>query len=253
MALAHELNPEETTGKLSVESTGAPFGEVIRDYEPLPDTKWRFGKPNYARVNAAYFKNRTMKHAEGSLESIVSKLVKNWEVESHHVSDIKQWQTMDIDKFTIQLNGGPKVDSQLMADEGPYNLLVGDTPEYAASKLTFEESNKIWSKTFPDGFAWEVLEVLSGPPNVTFKWRHFGECNGEYVDSEGVTHKGDGEIVNVIGLCIAKVSDKLIIESLDVYYNPQDLLSPLVAKVTAAKQKQRETPQADSCKNCTLM
>jgi len=38
-------------------------------------------------------------------------------------------------------------------------------------------------------------------------------------------------MVNVYGLCIAKVTDKLIIESLDVYYNPNDLLKPLVTNV----------------------
>lgn len=47
----------------------------------------RFGKPNYERVNKLYFQYRTKMHAEGSLESVVNKLVKNWEVESHHISN----------------------------------------------------------------------------------------------------------------------------------------------------------------------
>lgn len=252
MALAHELNPTEITGALSDESKGIPWGETIRDYDPLPDTKWRFGKPNYSRVNAAYFKNRSKQHKDGTLESVVSKIVKNWEVESHHVSDIKQWKTMEVTNFKISLNGGPRVDAQLMADEGPYNLLVGETPEYSAKLNTFADSNKIWSKTFPDGFAWEVLEVLAGPPTVTFKWRHFGEFNGEYIDKDGVTHKGTGEMVDLIGLCIAKVSETLQVESLDVYYNPQDLITPLVAKSRADALK--KPAMADSCKDsCALM
>lgn len=237
MALAHELNPEETTGVLSDESKGVPWGETIRDYDPLPDTIWRFGKPNYAKVNAAYFKNRSKAHEAGTLESVVNKLVKNWEVESHHVADVKQWKTMETSGFKISLNGGPKVDAETMAHEGPYNLLVGETPEYAAQLNTFLDSNKIWSKTFPDGFAWECLEVLSGPPTVTFKWRHFGEFTGEFVDKDGITHKGTGELVSFIGICIATVTEALQITGLDIYYNPQDLITPLVAKARAENAK----------------
>jgi len=37
MALAQELNKADNKGPLSEESSGKPFGEVIRDYKPLPD------------------------------------------------------------------------------------------------------------------------------------------------------------------------------------------------------------------------
>jgi len=230
MALYGELNVKDQ-GPLSEESSGKPFGEVIRDYEALPNTQWRFGKPNYARVNKLYFDNRSKVHPEGSLESVVSKVVKNWEVESHHIADPKQWKTMDISKFTAALNGGATADAKLMADIGPYNLLIGETPEYSSSALTFDESNRIFSSTFSEGFAWEVLEVLAGPPTVTFKWRHFGKFSGTYTDKKGNKYQGNGEMVNVIGICIAKVNEQLVIEALDIYYNPEDLLRPLTTQV----------------------
>jgi len=230
MALASELNVTEQ-GPLSEESSGKPYGEVIRDYEALEGTQWRFGKPNYARVNKAYFQHRSKVHPEGSLESVVSKLVKNWEVESHHIADPKQWKTMDISKFTAALNGGPSANAQLMADIGPYNLLIGETPEYSSSALSFEDSNKIFGSTFTEGFAWECLEVLSGPPTVAFRWRHFGKFAGTYTDKKGNKYQGDGSMIDVIGMCIAKVNDQLLIESLDIYYNPEDLLKPLTTKV----------------------
>ena len=74
------------------------------------------------------------------------------------------------------------------------------------------------------------MEVLAGAPTVTFKWWHFGEFTGAYVDKDGVAHQGTGEMINLIGLCIAKVSESLQITNLDVYYNPEDLVTPLVAK-----------------------
>mmetsp|Transcript_85876 Transcript_85876/g.152098 ORF Transcript_85876/g.152098 Transcript_85876/m.152098 type:complete len:233 (+) Transcript_85876:68-766(+) len=227
MALAHELDPSVTTGALSEESRGLPYGELIRDYDPMPDVKWRFGKPNYARVNKFYFENRVMKHPEGSLESVVSNLVKNWEVESHHIADVHSWKTMDISKFQAALNGGLPCNAQRMADIGPYNMLIGETQSYT-SKGTFEASNSNFGSSFPEGFAWEVLEVFSGPPKVSFKWRHFGRMSGTFTDKNGKQHKGNGEMMNLIGLCIAQVNAELKIESLDIYYNPDDMINPLV-------------------------
>ena len=96
--------------------------EIIRDYQPLPGVPWRFGEsirifsnlflvslptifsgrygapPNYEVVNKAYFAGRTKVHAAGSLEAVVQNLVKNWEVESHHIEDVKYWQTMKVGK-----------------------------------------------------------------------------------------------------------------------------------------------------------
>jgi hypothetical protein len=233
MSMMHEMNPAETTGDLSDASRGGPWGEIIRDYQPEPDTKWRFGKPNYERVNKAYFQGRSKIHKEGSLEAVVSKVVKNWEVESHHIADVKQWKTMTPD-LKAALNGGVPINAQMMADVGPYNFLIGDTPLYAGSQQTFETSNTIFSNAFPEGYAWEVLEVLAGPPNVTFKWRHFGKFCGTYTDRQGKKHTGNGEILNLYGLCIAKVTETLVIESLDVYYSPSDLLTPLT---TMTKEK----------------
>merc|ERR1712039_1040413 len=172
---------------------------------------WRFGKPHYARMGKAYFAHRTKIHPEGSLESVVSKLVKNWEVESHHIADPAQWKTMDISKFRASLNGGPSADAQLMADIGPYNLLIGETPEYSSSALTFLDSNKIFGSTFTEGFAWECLEVMSGPPTVTFRWRHLGKFAGTYTDKKGNKYQGNGSMVNIIGMCIAQVNDQLLI------------------------------------------
>jgi len=232
MALYKDLNPKDNKGDLSDESRGAKYGEIIRDYPVSPDIVWRFGKPNYARVNQTYFQYRTMMWAEGSLESVVTKIVKNWEVESHHIADIHQWKTMDITKFKAALNGGCPCSAQLMADIGPYNMLLGETKDYSSAGHSFETSNKVFSESLPEGFAWEVLEVYSGPPNVSFKWRHFGKMTGVYTDNKtGKQYKGSGNMLNLIGMCIARVNESLVIESLDIYYRPDDMIDQLTGKM----------------------
>lgn len=228
MAMAHEFNFADQSKDLPPTSTGEAFGEVIRDYEPVPGVKWRFGKPNYERVNKAYFNGRTKKHPEGSLEQIVTKVVKNWEVESHHIYDIRSWQTMDIGKFKMSLNGSAAINAQKMADVGPYNALIGETPGYSSKANTFESANETFSGVFPEGYAWEVLEVYSGPPNVSFRWRHFGKFSGEFVDTEGTIYEGNGQMIEVVGLCMAKVNKDLKIEELQIFYDPATQIAPLM-------------------------
>lgn len=228
MALAHELNILDQGHILSDESKGLTHGELIRDYEPMEDVKWRFGKPNYAKVNTFYFEHRSSKPAEGSLVAIVNKLVKNWEVESHHIADPHQYKTMDISKFVSMNNGACPASAYYMAEVGPYNMLIGETKDYSSKLSTFEKANQNFSRSLPDGFAFEVTDVYSGPPTVAFKWRHFGMMTGTFTDKFGNEYEGNGEMLNLHGLCIAVVNADLIIESLDVYYNPEDMLGPLM-------------------------
>lgn len=230
-------------GPLSDESMGAPWGETIRDYQPKEGVSWRFGRPNYARVNKSYFAGRTKIHAEGSLESVVQTVVKNWEVDSHHVLKPSDWKTMNTDKFLISVNGGPKANAQALADVGPYNALIADIPgKYAASQETFESANKIWSEVFTEGFAWEVLEVFSGPPSVTFSWRHFGKFTGKYTDKNGGEYEPTNEMVDLQGICIARVDDNLMIDELEIFYNPLDIIDPLLKKPLA-----KPTPASGEC------
>lgn len=231
MALQHEFDVSKQV-PLGPESTTVA-GEVIRDYTPVAGVKWRFGTPNYTKVNKAYLAGRSKVHPEGSLEAVVTKIVKNWEVESHHIQDPGQWQTMDVSVFKASLNGGPSIDAAKMAEIGPYNMLLGDIEGYSASKNTFVSANTTFSNVFPDGFAFEVLEVTSPPPVVSFRWRHFGKFSGTFVDDSEMAFQGDGRMVEVTGFCIAKVNDKLQITDLQVYYDPKTQIAPLRSKAAA--------------------
>lgn len=233
MARACDMDSSIKTGAISDESKGIPMGELIRDYTPVEGVQWRFGKPNYARVNQEFFQYRSKKHKADSLEAVVQKLVKNWEVESHHIADPAQWNTMDVSVFKGSVNGGADANAAALASVGPYNFLLGKCPGYDGTKQTFESANTIFSEAFTQGFAFEVLECFSPPPSVAFKWRHFGTFAGHYVDDKGVSHKGDNKMVELFGLCIAKVNASLVIEELQVFYEPKDMIAPLVTNKKA--------------------
>ena len=76
---------------------------------------------------------------KGSLEEVVENLVKTWEFEASHKSDINQWKTINLDEYCIQTNGGPVIEGRKAAEIGNYNALLIGSETYQNCKLTFLE------------------------------------------------------------------------------------------------------------------
>lgn len=67
-----------------------------------------------------------------------------------------------------------------MLDVGTYNAIIVENEFYSPKEEGFEGSHVTFKKMMPT-FAWEVVEVYSGPPLVAFRWRHWGAMKGDYV------------------------------------------------------------------------
>jgi hypothetical protein len=187
-------------------------------------------------VNKAYFEGRSKVHAEGSLEAVVQNLVKNWEVESHHIADTKYWQTMNVDKFQAYANNLKcPFSAAQMAEIGPYNMLLGQHSLYDASKESYDTANEVFKNCFSEGFPWEVLEVHSGPPTVSFTWRHWGKLAGPYRASDGTVYGATGQTIEMFGNCVARVSAELVIESLELFYDREAFIQSLASGPVVAK------------------
>lgn len=88
---------------------------------------------------------------------------------------------------------------------GSYNALLQsslpkDLQAYKADEETFESSHELFRSAFPRGFAWEVIKVYSGPPEIAFKFRHWGFFEGPYKE-----HAPTGKIVQFYGVGTLKV------------------------------------------------
>jgi hypothetical protein len=78
------------------------------------------------------------------------------------------------------MNGSPPQTGEHMLKVGTYNAIIASPNEfYSPEHLDLEKSHKTFKSMMPT-FAWEVLEVYSGPPTVVFKWRHWGMMKGDY-------------------------------------------------------------------------
>ena len=189
-----------------------------------PSIQWREGKPDYSKADLCFFQGKTQNHKEGSLEMIVENLVKKWEMQMTHCVHSKDWTTVDVDKYCVQVNGGNEITGKDAAKVGTYNWNMENASKdlYNAQEETFESSHKLFRGAFRDGFPWEVLEVFSGPPKVAFSWHHWGVFNGEYRG-----RKGDGETVKLCGFTIAYLSTNMKILKLEVYSKFEEFLLAL--------------------------
>jgi hypothetical protein len=183
---------------------------------------WRKGRPDYHLTNQIVHKERTRSFLADSLELAVENLVRVFEMEVSHKRDPAQWVTVVQDKFRTRTNGGPWATPQDIAERGSYNLFLGETPYYSAKQETFESSSEIFHTAFPSGFFWEVLEVYSPPPVVSFKWRHWGHFTGEYKG-----HKPSGQKVEIFGMTVARCAEDLRLLEVEHYYDNSLFLSQL--------------------------
>jgi hypothetical protein len=88
---------------------------------------------------------------------------------------------------------------------GTYNALLKtcmpkEFQYYKAEEETFESSHEIFGSAFPRGFAWEVLCVYTGPPEIVFKFRHWGFFEGPFNG-----HAPTGEMTQFFGFATLKV------------------------------------------------
>ena len=142
-------------------------------------------------------------------------------MEASFKSDPQQWISVVADKFRMSTNGGKAYTAQDVIKQGTYNLFLEDSAQYRAAE-TFESSYNLFHTAFPNGFHWELIDVVSGPPNVVFKWRHWGTLSGAYKN-----HEPTGETIEMIGLSIAKVTDDLKIESVEHFFDNHKFLTGL--------------------------
>ncbi|KAL7463033.1 hypothetical protein ACHAXS_003403 [Conticribra weissflogii] len=200
-----------------------------------PSIIWKEGKPDYTIANLHYFLGKTKNHAPGSLEMAVENLVKTWEMEATH-KEFYQWTTVDKDNYQVQANGGKIFSAEEASWVGNYNWLLSacEKDMYDASKETFESSHGKFRFAFPEGFPWEVLEVLAGPPKVVFTWRHWAVFSGEYCG-----HRGSGETVTMTGIGMAEMSDEMKIQKLEIYFDPNGFMETLTGKKDCVDGKER--------------
>lgn len=202
--------------------------------------EWRYGKkPDYTHSNEKLAQESTRNHPSNSLEALVQNLVRTFDIEANFKTNPAQWLSVVPDQFRMSTNGGSRHTITDLINSGTYKLMIGNTKHYQATAENFETSTGLFHTAFPEGFLWEVLEVYSGPPEIVFKWRHWGEFKGEY--------KGfapTGEMIEVIGTSLVRVTDDLKILSLEHYYDNTQFLAKLTSggKLLKTPQNQQQKP-----------
>lgn len=88
---------------------------------------------------------------------------------------------------------------------------------------------------FPEGAALQCLRVLCGPPGpLLLQWRYVGKFSGTYKDSQGAAVQGRGQIVDIEGVCQARIGAEGRAENLELFYNVPGLISAMLTDAAAA-------------------
>ncbi|KAI3753666.1 hypothetical protein L2E82_25726 [Cichorium intybus] len=225
---------------LKIDEAIQKAGEKYRSFlhEEADNTHWRHGGPPiYDAVNKLFEEGRTKVWEKGSLEETVQNAIKSWEMELSHKTRIQDFKTINPDKFKLIVNGKEGLSGEETLKVGSYNALLKSTlpaelQYYKAEEETFESSHDVFRSAFPRGFAWEVISVHSGPPVISYKFRHWGYFEGPFKG-----HAPTGEMVDFYGMGILKVDESLKAEDVEVYYDPADLISKLLKGPLTSEQQ----------------
>ena len=204
------------------------------------EAKWRYGRaPDYTKTRKVYAETKQKTHEAGSLPQLVENLVKNWEVEASFKPDISDWRTIDTANYSFAINGGEAEGAEAMLKVGTYNAIIAPNEYYSPEYSDFASSHKTFKRMMPT-FAWEVLEVYSGPPTVSFRWRHWGIMKNDYVGfnnkGEKVTAKAHGGSIDIQGVTVATVNDKVQLREVRTWFDPMDMFRQIAPHGVVSKE-----------------
>ena len=166
-------------------------------------------------------------------------LVKNWEVEASFKPVIDDWRTIDRKNYSFAINGSEPEGAEAMLKVGTYNAIIAPNEYYSPDYSDFASSHKTFKRMMPT-FAWEVLEIYSGPPTVSFRWRHWGVMKNDYVGinnkGEKVTAKAHGGSIDIQGITVATVNDKVQLQSVRTWFDPMDMFRQIAPNGVVKKE-----------------
>ncbi|EYU17420.1 hypothetical protein ABFS82_03G089100 [Erythranthe guttata] len=217
-------------------SAGSEGGDKYRWYltpEDLANTKWLSGVPNYDVVNKLFEEGRTHVWEAGSLEEYVQSLVKTWEFELVQKADPNDYKTV-VPNFILGINGKKYFTlEQIGKIGGSYNVFLQTSlpPSlrfYNPDEETYNSSQTVFKQVFPRGFAFEILQVFSGPPVIAFKFRHWGYFEGSYKE-----YAPTGELIEFFGTAIYTLNEECKVTNVEFFFDRGELLAGLLKGKTS--------------------
>ncbi|OQR93719.1 hypothetical protein ACHHYP_02326 [Achlya hypogyna] len=211
--------------RAEIQTLQATGGEHVPTRSTLedPNVEWRVSKPDYALLDLLFLHGKSYNHKPGSVEWMVQNLIKTWEMEVCHKSNVEQWTTVNPKLFQCQVNATAPLAADDVLRMGKYDAFLAGAPPgksaYDAKRSTRDRANMTFGSAFPEGFAWEVLEVFSKPPRVSFSWRHWGYP--KHAPGAKVT------MVELFGFTILDLDSSMRICGMETFYKAEAFLDAL--------------------------
>ncbi|KAL7155729.1 hypothetical protein ABFS83_03G096200 [Erythranthe nasuta] len=221
-------------------------GDKYRMYltsKDLANTKWLNGPPNYDVVNKLFEQGRTNVYI----------YIYTWEFELVQKSDPNDYKTVD-PNFVVGVNGKKYFTlEQMRKVGGSYNvmlqtLLPPSLRFYDPDEETYDSSQTLFKQVFPRGFAFEVLQVFSGPPVISYKFRHWGYFEGSYKE-----YAPTGELVEFFSTTIYELNEESKIKKVEFFFDRGELLAGLMKSKTSEETELGSSVLSSSGGGCPFM
>lgn len=150
-------------------------------------------------------------------------------MEMFHKVNPKDFKTVDVTKLTLSVNGRKPLTPEGVAKiGGGYNMFLQTSlPEqlrlYNPNDENVDSAHKIFTTTFPRGFAVEIVQVYSGPPVIVYKFRHWGYMEGPFKG-----YPPTGEMVEMFGISTLQLDEQLKIVKVEFFFDRGELLTGLI-------------------------
>jgi hypothetical protein len=200
----------------------------------------------------------------------VQNLVKNWEVEASFKPVLSDWRTIDHENYSFAINSSEPQGAENMlqvrpispihthtpssnltrmcVQVGTYNAIISPNEFYDPTFSDFASSHKTFKRMMPT-FAWEVVEVYSGPPVVAFRWRHWGVMKNDYVGinnrGEKVIAKAHGGVIDIQGVTVASVNGKVQLQGVRTWFDAMDMFRQIAPKGVVSKEEVEQGVRAE--------
>ncbi|KAL8926694.1 MAG: hypothetical protein Q9208_002768 [Pyrenodesmia sp. 3 TL-2023] len=133
---------------------------------------------------------------------------KNSKIEASSQPHLSHCRTIDHTTYTFAINGGASKTAANMLKIGTYNAIITEPNAYYSPRTSdFVSSHKAFKRMMPT-FAWEVLEVYSGPPRQ------------KQQDHLPPKTQKSGQPINTQAVTVTNLNPQYQIEKLETWFDP---------------------------------
>lgn len=160
---------------------------------------------------------------EDAIKQLIQILIGAFEEEASVKLDRKQWNSVAPDIFRLCINRGKEFTIDEINSRGICRIFLEETLFHRSEELS-EAAKQSLASAFQRRLCREIIAIYSGPPKLTFQWRHWGTFEGKLKD-----HSPLRLSIEIFGIAVATVNEELKLTRLEYFFDSDQFLQNIIA------------------------